>query len=70
MPLANASLVDPAINVTRGDNFTFTLSAQGGVAPFTWLDHPANTVGVFVDTKTGKPLNAFYLVPGIDRTGT
>ncbi|KAH8118990.1 glycoside hydrolase [Phellopilus nigrolimitatus] len=66
--LANASLVDPAINITRGSNFTFTLSAQKGVAPFTWLDHPSGTVGTFVDITTGKPSNGFYLVPGMDRT--
>ncbi|EJD02700.1 glycoside hydrolase [Fomitiporia mediterranea MF3/22] len=67
-PLANASLIDPQINVTRGPNLTFTLSAQGGVAPFTWLDHPSGTVGIFVDSTTGKPSNGFYLVPGNDRT--
>ncbi len=47
---------------------TFTLSAQGGVAPFTWLDHPAGTVGFFQDKVTGRPANGFYLIPGIDRT--
>ncbi|OSD01219.1 glycoside hydrolase family 2 protein [Trametes coccinea BRFM310] len=66
--LASANLVDPAINVTAGSNLTFTLSAQGGVAPFTWLDHPAGTVGYFADNTTGLPLNGFFLVPGIDRT--
>ena len=69
LPLSNASLVDPMINVTRSGNLTFTLSAQGGVAPFTWLDHPSGTVGVFVDYATGKPSNGFYLVPGQDRKG-
>lgn len=66
--LANANLVDPQIKVTRGDDLTFTLSAQGGVAPFTWMDHPSGTVGYFVDAATDKPLNGFYLVPGSDRT--
>ncbi|KAI0354764.1 glycoside hydrolase [Trametes cingulata] len=66
--LASTNLVDPAINVTAGPNLTFTLSAQGGVAPFTWLDHPAGTVGFFADNTTGLPLNGFFLVPGIDRT--
>ncbi|KAI0673928.1 glycoside hydrolase [Trametes maxima] len=66
--LATANLVDPAISVTSGPNLTFTLSAQGGVAPFTWLDHPAGTVGFFADNTTGLPLNGFFLVPGIDRT--
>ncbi|OJT12500.1 Beta-mannosidase A [Trametes pubescens] len=67
--LANANLVDPQIKVTSADGITFTLSAQGGVAPFTWLDHPSGTVGYFVDVKSDKPLNGFYLVPGADRTG-
>jgi beta-mannosidase len=34
------------------------------------MDHPAGTVGVFVDTKSGTPSNGFFLVPGMDRTGT
>lgn len=67
--LATANLVDPQINVTTGANLTFTLSARGGVAPFTWLDHPAGTVGFFADNETGLPSNGFFLVPGIDRTG-
>ncbi|KAI0776636.1 glycoside hydrolase [Trametes elegans] len=66
--LADANLVDPDIRVTPGADLTFTLSAQGGVAPFTWMDHPAGTVGYFVDAASGKPLNGFYLVPGQDRT--
>ncbi|KAH9858500.1 glycoside hydrolase family 2 protein [Lenzites betulinus] len=66
--LANANLVDPEIMVTPGDDLTFTLSAQGGVAPFTWLDHPSDTVGYFVDAASNKALNGFYLVPGADRT--
>ncbi|KDR78198.1 hypothetical protein GALMADRAFT_138324 [Galerina marginata CBS 339.88] len=68
--LANVSLVDPkiAVSVKRSNGFIFTLSAKGGVAPWTWIDHPAGTVGVFVDTKTGLPSNGFYLIPGIDRT--
>ncbi|THH07222.1 hypothetical protein EW145_g3531 [Phellinidium pouzarii] len=66
--LANVTLVDPAINVTRASNFTFTLSARGGVAPYTWLDHPSGTVGVFVDVSTGKPSNGLFLIPGMDRT--
>lgn len=48
---------------------TFTLSAGGGVAPWTWIDHPVGTVGYFVDAKTGIPSNGFYLVPGMDRQG-
>ncbi|KAJ7176996.1 glycoside hydrolase family 2 protein [Mycena filopes] len=66
--LAEASLVDPQTQVTATENLTFTLSALGGVAPWTWLDHPASTVGVFVDNTTGLPFNGFYLVPGINRT--
>ncbi|KAI0358698.1 glycoside hydrolase [Trametes cingulata] len=66
--LANSKLVDPKIKVTHKPNLTFTLSARGGVAPFTWIDHPAGTVGYFVDVATGKPLNGFYLIPGQDRT--
>lgn len=49
---------------------SFTLSALGGVAPWTWIDHPAGTVGVFVDQQSGLPLNAFYLLPGVNRTVT
>lgn len=67
--LAYANLVDPEIVVSAGDNCTFTLSVQGGVGAWTWLDHPYGTVGYFVDTTTGSPSNGFYLVPGIDRTG-
>jgi len=66
--LADASLVDPRIEVKRGKDFTFTLSARGGVAPFTWMDHPFGTVGIFVDAVSGLPSNGFYLVPGRDRT--
>ncbi|KAJ7229306.1 glycoside hydrolase family 2 protein [Mycena haematopus] len=65
--LADASLVDPRIQISSTADLTFTLSAKGGVAPWTWLDHPAGTVGVFVDHTTGLPSNGFYLVPGIDR---
>ena len=53
-----------------GSNLTFTLSARGGVAAFAWLDHPAGTIGYFVDKRTDVPANGFFLVPGIDRTGT
>lgn len=67
--LANANLIDPEIKIASEDGITFTLSAQGGVAPFTWLDHPSGTVGYFVDAKSDKPLNGFYLIPGADRTG-
>ena len=54
--------------MTPGDNLTFTLSAQGGVAAYAWLDHPAGTVGYFQDSATGLPSNGFFLIPGIDRT--
>lgn len=54
----------------RGKDMSFTLSARGGVAAWTWLDHPAGTVGHFVDKKTNVPTNGFYLIPRIDRTGT
>lgn len=67
--LATATLVDPKIKVTQGDDLTFTLSAKGGVGAWTWLDHPGGTVGHFVDKKTGVPSNGFFLIPGIDRTG-
>ncbi|KAF5385855.1 hypothetical protein D9615_002685 [Tricholomella constricta] len=66
--LANAHLVDPEISVARGQDLTFTLSAKGGVAAWTWIDHPSGTVGIFVDKDTGVPSNGFYLIPGIDRT--
>ncbi|KAL0576527.1 hypothetical protein V5O48_005447 [Marasmius crinis-equi] len=66
--LANATLKDPQIEVTRNDNLTFVLSAKGGVAPWTWIEHPAGTVGTFVDPATNVLSNGFYLIPGIDRT--
>ncbi|KAF9010820.1 glycoside hydrolase family 2 protein [Cyathus striatus] len=66
--LVEANLIDPKIAVTRHPNLTFTLSAKGGVGAWTWIDHPAGTVGIFVDTKTGQPSNGFFLVPEIDRT--
>ncbi|KAH7909288.1 glycoside hydrolase family 2 protein [Hygrophoropsis aurantiaca] len=66
--LANASLVDPKMTVTGDSNYTFTLSAKGGVAAWAWLDHPSGTVGYFVDPSDGSPTNGFYLIPGIDRT--
>ncbi|KAJ7902258.1 glycoside hydrolase family 2 protein, partial [Mycena leptocephala] len=37
--LANATLVDPPVG--HAPCVMFTLSAKGGVAPWTWLDHPA-----------------------------
>lgn len=66
--LALADLVDPQISMTHSENYTFTLSSKGGVAPYTWVDHPSGTVGYFVDAATSAPFNGFYLVPGIDRT--
>ncbi|KAH7906820.1 glycoside hydrolase family 2 protein [Hygrophoropsis aurantiaca] len=66
--LAYANLVDPEIAVTATDDYTFTLSAKGGVAVWAWLDHPYGTVGYFVDPATQFPTNGFYLIPGIDRT--
>ncbi|KAG0707047.1 glycoside hydrolase family 2 protein [Suillus ampliporus] len=66
--LAYSNLVDPQIGVIASDNYTFTLSANGGVGAWTWLDHPSGTVGYFVDTTTGLPSNGYYLIPGIDRT--
>ncbi|KAJ7880790.1 glycoside hydrolase family 2 protein [Mycena olivaceomarginata] len=44
--LADASLVDPEIQISSTADLTFTLSATSGVAPWTWLDHPAGTVGL------------------------
>ncbi|KAI0781895.1 glycoside hydrolase [Abortiporus biennis] len=66
--LATVTLLDPKISMKATSNFIFNLSAKGGVAPFTWIDHPAGTVGYFVDNKTNQPLNGFFLVPGNDRT--
>ena len=67
--MAEANLVDPAILVTAGDGLTFTLAAQGGIAPFAWIDHPSGTVGVFKEENTDLPLNGFFLFPGMERTG-
>ncbi|KAG1723965.1 glycoside hydrolase family 2 protein [Suillus occidentalis] len=66
--LAYSNLVDPQIAVVAGDNYTFTLSAKGGVGVWTWLDHPSGTIGYFLDPTTGPPSNGYYLIPGIDRT--
>lgn len=66
--LAYSNLVDPQITVIAGENYTFTLSAKGGVGAWTWLDHPSGTVGYFLDPMTGLPSNGYYLIPGIDRT--
>ncbi|KAA1472788.1 glycoside hydrolase family 2 protein [Dentipellis sp. KUC8613] len=72
--LAEVPLVDPKISLTPGNSsagdLTFVISAAGGVAPWTWLDHPAGTVGYFVDSASGVPLNGFYLIPGQDRSLT
>ncbi|OCH87882.1 glycoside hydrolase [Obba rivulosa] len=66
--LAESNIVEPSVTVTHAEDLTFKVSAQTGVAPWTWLDHPSGTVGYFVDVSTGSPLNGFYLVPGIERT--
>ncbi|KAG9220411.1 hypothetical protein CCMSSC00406_0003867 [Pleurotus cornucopiae] len=66
--LAKAKLVDPQIQLTSGPDLTFTLSAKGGVAPWTWMDHPFGSVGHFVDATTGIPTNGFYLIPGTEKT--
>ncbi|TCD67218.1 hypothetical protein EIP91_000394 [Steccherinum ochraceum] len=66
--LATASLIDPQIRLTHKSDLTFTVSARTGVAAWTWLDHPAGTVGYFVDTSTGLASNGFFLIPGQDRT--
>ena len=66
--LANATLKDPQIAVTRNGDLTFVLSAKGAVAPWTWIEHPFGTIGHFVDASTGVPSNGFYLIPGLDRT--
>ena len=70
VPLSNSTLVDPQIHLERRKDFTFTLSAKGGVSVFTWMDHPVGTVGIFVDAKSGQPSNGFFLIPGQDRTRT
>ena len=54
--------------MTTDNDLTFTLSAQGGVAAFAWIDHPAGTVGYFKDASTNDVSNGFFLIPGIDRT--
>ncbi|KAI0047909.1 glycoside hydrolase family 2 protein [Auriscalpium vulgare] len=68
--LASASLIDPCIVFSHDGDLNFTLSAKCGVAPWTWLDHPAGSVGVFIDARTGTATNGFYLIPGEDRTVT
>lgn len=41
LSLAVTALVDPQIELTFLPELTFQVSARGGVAPWTWLDHPA-----------------------------
>ena len=67
--LAQAPLVDPKISLKHTKGLTFEVSAEGGVGAWTWLDHPVGTVGYFAEPATGKPLNGFYLIPGMTRTG-
>lgn len=67
--LADVNLVDPKIALTHTGGLSFKLSAKSGVGAWTWLDHPAGTVGYFADTHANVPLNGFYLVPGRDSTG-
>ncbi|KAK2460186.1 hypothetical protein APHAL10511_007777 [Amanita phalloides] len=66
--LAKVALVDPEIHIIHGPGLTFRLSARGGVAAWTWMDHPSGTIGVFVDGASRKPLNGFFLIPGHERT--
>ncbi|KAJ3551099.1 hypothetical protein NM688_g4934 [Phlebia brevispora] len=68
--LATVPLIDPKISLTHTGGLSFKLSARGGVGAWTWLDHPAGTVGYFADSVTSKPSNGFYLIPGIDRSVT
>ncbi|KAL1750744.1 glycoside hydrolase family 2 protein [Schizophyllum commune] len=66
--LAHANLVDPEVQLTHEGDLVFTLNAKGSVAPWTWLEYPAGSIGYFADNTTGWPSNGFYLVPEIDRT--
>lgn len=66
--LAGANLVDPQITLSHQGDLTFTVSAKGGVGVWTWLDHPAGTVGYFEDANSGILTNGFFLIPGIDRS--
>lgn len=58
--LAQANLSDPQIQVSgkikSGNVYSFDLSSDA-VAPWTWIDHPAGTVGYFADDATGLPSN-------------
>ena len=58
--LAHVNLSDPHIQVSGkskgGKVYSFDLSSDA-VAPWTWIDHPAGTVGHFSDDATGLPLN-------------
>ncbi|KAL1712027.1 glycoside hydrolase family 2 protein [Schizophyllum commune] len=66
--LAHANLVDPEVQLPHEGDLVFTLNAKGSVAPWTWLEYPAGSIGYFADNTTGWPSNGFYLVPEIDRT--
>ncbi|KII92216.1 glycoside hydrolase family 2 protein [Plicaturopsis crispa FD-325 SS-3] len=56
--LANVALADPQINLTATSDLSFTLSARGGVAPWTWLDHPNGTIGYFIRKTVWPRLSA------------
>ncbi|KAH8888052.1 glycoside hydrolase family 2 protein [Thozetella sp. PMI_491] len=58
VPLRNAALVDPGIEMTYDqDSRTFLVAATKGIAAWTWLDYPEGPVITFDN-------NAFTLIPG------
>ncbi|KAL1672792.1 glycoside hydrolase family 2 protein [Schizophyllum commune] len=62
--LAHANLVDPEVQLTHEGDLVFTLNAKGGVAPLTWLEHLAGSIGYLADNATGRPSIGFYLTAG------
>ena len=52
-----AKIKDPGLKLSHDGKSTFTVEAPNGVALYTWLTHPAGTLGFFDD-------NLFVLNPG------
>ena len=56
-PLVNYALINPKLSIEYNRiSSTFIVRAEGGVAAWVWLDHPAGVSGNFED-------NGFWLLP-------
>ncbi|KAE9405255.1 hypothetical protein BT96DRAFT_916211 [Gymnopus androsaceus JB14] len=65
--LVNITAELPGGDTISNEGYVSSLS-KGGVAPWTWIEHPQGTIGVFVDAATGVITNGFYLIPGIPKS--